>query len=239
MCDCAIEVTADALRHMCVRSKRDRHPPSVTRLEQRRIRVELADRLVQAGRGDFDAGARRFDRVGGLLVEPPGRLRVGPRPMVPDEVRMRERVEQPAPRRVSQPDEVAAPGFVRAELLDEPGLLVDRKTVDVVDRAEQIIPRIRREQVRSLALPPGNVVDLEAELDGQPALLCPGDRTYVAVEVPRAPIEHVLLIPEVTRLLEVVDVLGEADLVDAAYNCRLDESLHRLDRMVDPLLVIA
>ena len=95
------------------------------------------------------------------------------------------------------------------------------------------------EQVRGLALPPGNVVDLEAELDGQPALLCPGDRTHVAVEVPSAPIEHVLLIPEVTRLLEVVDVLGEADLVDAANNCRLDESLHRLDRMVDPILVIA
>src|SRR6266568_1939082 len=99
---------------------------------------------------------------------------------------MRERVEQSAPRRVPQPDEVAPPGFVRAELLDQPWLLVDWEAVDEVDRAEQIVPRIGREDVRGLTLAAGEVVDLEPELDR-----------------------------------------------------RLDEYLHRFERMVDPLLGIA
>src|SRR3954453_13962581 len=98
-------------------------------------------------------------------MQPLDGLRVRPRAMVLDEVGMRERVEQPAPRRVPQPDEVAAPGLGWAKLLDEPGLLVDGKTVDVVDRAEQVVPRIARQQVRGLALAAGDVVDLEAELD--------------------------------------------------------------------------
>src|SRR6266446_2883948 len=143
---------------------------------------------------------------------------------------MRERVEQPAPRGVSQPDEVTPPGLVRADLLDEPGLLIDRETVDVVDRTEQIVPRVRSEDVRKLGLAAGDVVDLETELDRELSFLRLGDRAHVAVEVVDATLEHVLLVPELTGLLEVEDVLGKADL---------DEPFHRLDRMVDLLLGIA
>ena len=73
---------------MRVRSKRDRHSPSVTGLEQRRIGIKLADRLVQTGRRDFDADACGFDRVGRLLVQPPDRLRVRPWSVVLGEVGM-------------------------------------------------------------------------------------------------------------------------------------------------------
>src|SRR6266567_1681575 len=47
------------------------------------------------------------------------------------------------------------------------------------------------------------------------------------------------LVPEPAGLHKVVDMLGEADLVDPALGGRLDEYLHRLERMVDPLLGIA
>src|SRR2546430_10009528 len=152
---------------------------------------------------------------------------------------MRERVEQSAPRRVPQPDEVAPPGFVRAELLDQAWLLVDREAVDEVDRAEQIVPRIGREDVRGLTLAAGEVVDLEPELDREPSLLRIDDRAHIAVEVVDAALEHVLLVPEPAGLHKVVDMLGEADLVDPALGGRLDEYLHRFERMVDPLLGIA
>src|SRR2546430_457931 len=134
---------------------------------------------------------------------------------------MRERVEQSAPRRVPQPDEVAPPGFVRAELLDQPWLLVDREAVDEVDRAEQIVPRIGREDVRGLTLAAGEVVDLEPELDREPSLLRIDDRAHIAVEVVDAALEHVLLVSEPAGLHEVVDMLGEADLVDPALGGRL------------------
>ena len=128
---------------------------------------------------------------------------------------------------------------MRSELLDESGHLIDSETVDEVDGAEQIVPRIGRENLRRLALAAGNVIDLEPELDRQPPLLRLDDRTDVAVEVVDAALEHRLLVPEVPRLLEVVHVLGEADLVDAAIRGRLDVSLHRRDRVVDPLVWIA
>src|SRR6266513_1669223 len=194
---------------------------------------------MEAGGGDLDADTRGFDRVGRLLVQPLDRLRVRPRPVVLDEVGMRERVEQSAPRRVPQPDEVAPPGFVRAELLDQPWLRVDREAVDEVDRAEQIVPRIGREDVRGLTLAAGEVVDLEPELDREPSLLRIDDRAHIAVEVVDAALEHVRLVPEPAGLHEVVDMLGEADLVDPALGGRLDEYLHRFERMLDPLLGIA
>src|SRR2546430_11239882 len=152
---------------------------------------------------------------------------------------MRERVEQSAPRRVPQPDEVAPPGFVRAELLDQPWLLVDWEAVDEVDRAEQIVPRIGREDVRDLTLAAGEVVHLEPELDREPSLLRIDDRAHIAVEVVDATLEHVLLVPEPAGLHEGVDMLGEADLVDPALGGRLDEYLHRFERMLDPLLGVA
>src|SRR2546425_9428067 len=116
-------------------------------LEELRVGVELAHRLVQTGRGDLNADAGRLDRVSRLLVQPLDRLVVRTWPVVSDQVRMRERVEQPAPGGVPQPDEIAPPRLIRAEFLDEARLLIDGKAVDEVDRAEQVVPRIRRDDV--------------------------------------------------------------------------------------------
>src|SRR5581483_6144322 len=65
------------------------------------------------------------------------------------------------------------------------------------------------------------------------------DGVAVEVEVVDAPVGLVRQVPELPRLPEVVDVLGEADLVDAARRCGLDEALDRLDRVHDPFVGIA
>ncbi|TML08819.1 MAG: hypothetical protein E6G38_07225 [Actinobacteria bacterium] len=84
---------------------------------------------------------------------------------------------------------------MRAELLDETRFLVDREPVDVMDRAEQVVPGIGCEEIRGLTLAARDVVDLETELDRESALFRLHYSPDVAVEVPNAPIEHVLLIP--------------------------------------------
>ena len=72
-------------------------------------------------------------------------------------------------------------------------------------------------------LPLPDVVDLEPELDGQPRTLGLEHGVAVDVEVVDAPLGQVRNVPDLGGLPEVVDVLGEADLVDAARQRRLDE----------------
>src|SRR6266566_5632950 len=208
-------------------------------LEELRVGVELADRLVQAGRGDLDADARCLDRVRRLFVQPLDRLVVRAWPVVSDQVGVRERVEQPAPGGVPQPDEITPPGLIRAELLDEPRLLIDGKTVDEVDRAEQVVPRIGRDDVAEVGLRAREIIDLEAKLDWQAALLRLHHGPHVLVEIVDAALEHVLLFPKGSGLLEVVDVLGETDLIDATLSGGLDELLRCFHRVIDPLVGIA
>src|SRR5262249_13638971 len=98
-------------------------------------------------------------------------------------------------------------------------------------------PGIRREQLREPLLLRPDVVDLERELHGQALPLRLEDRAAVLVEVEVAADGLVRKRPELARLAEVVDVLGEADLVDAALEIARDERLDRGDR-VDELLAL-
>ena len=106
-------------------------------------------------------------------------------------------------------------------------------TLDVVDGTEQEVPRVRREQILRLALAARNVVDLEAKLHGKAASLRLEHGVDVDVEIVDAPVDVVGLHPELPRLPEVIDVLGEADLVHPTLGRHLDEALGGVGRVVD------
>src|SRR5215218_9575412 len=80
------------------------------------------------------------------------------------------------------------------------------------------------------------MVDLDAELDWPAAPLCLDDRLDVWRDVVRAALDVVRHRPQVPRLLEVVDVLGEPDLVDPALGSSFDEALKGFDGVVDGLV---
>src|SRR5204863_92013 len=71
-----------------------------------------------------------------------------------------------------------------------------------------------------------DVVHLEPELHRQTALFRGQDRVDVLLDVIDAALHVIRHRPERTRLPEVVDVLGEADLVDVAGARSLDERLY-------------
>jgi hypothetical protein len=80
------------------------------------------------------------------------------------------------------------------------------------------------------------VVNLEPELDGVAPALGLDDGLHVRFDVVHAALELVRDRPQLAGLLEVVDVLGEPDLVDAALGGSLDVALDGLDRVVDRLV---
>ena len=84
-------------------------------------------------------------------------------------------------------------------------------------------------------LPVADVVDLEPELDGQPLPLGVEDRLDVEVEVVDAALALVVVDPDLCGLAEVVDVLGEADLVHPPRRGRLEVGRKRGRRVVDLL----
>jgi hypothetical protein len=89
-----------------------------------------------------------------------------------------------------------------------------------VHRAEEEIPGVAGEELAEPHLPVAHVVDLEPELDRKALPLCVENRVAVRVEVVDAALCLVLERPELARLAEVVDVLGEAELVHPAVGCR-------------------
>ena len=80
-----------------------------------------------------------------------------------------------------------------------------------------------------------DVVDLEAELDRQAALFSVEHGVAVSVEVVDAALRLVRQVPDLEGLPEVVDVLGEADLVDSALGGGLEEALDGFQRVLDLL----
>ena len=82
---------------------------------------------------------------------------------------------------------------------------------------------IRVEQLGESRLALADVVDLEAELHRQPRALRLEHGVAVVVEVVDAALRQVRHVPDLGGLPEVVDVLREADLVDAPSERRLDE----------------
>ena len=110
----------------------------------------------------------------------------------------------------------------------EPRLLVDGEAVDPVHRAEQEVPGVAVDRVREPLLARADVVDLEPQLDGQTTPLRvemtasqyrPGRGRSARTGTGAS---------RLGGLPEVVDVLGEADLVDAARGRGLDVALDRL-----------
>src|SRR4051794_6603073 len=228
--DAALEVAADVLRHVRVGGECDRDAPLPGRAQEFRLRVEASVRLVQAGGRDLEA--RAVERVeDGAPV---------PRQHVAaelDQVRGRERVEKPGAGGGSELVGVEAIGLLHPHSLDGARLGVDRKLSDVVDGAEQEIPGIRLEQRVRLLLAAALEVDLEPELDRQAAALGLEHRLDVRLDRVDAALDLVRDRPERTRLDEVVDVLGEADLVDAARGCGFDPALDGLDVVGDRLVL--
>src|SRR5262249_30905295 len=156
-----------------------------------------------------------------------------------DQIRMCQDVDVARGCQSGKRSEVAAPDLL--DRLDRPDtrLQVDCQIVEPVHGAEQQVERILRQGGGELVLPWADVVDLEPELDRQPPALGFDQCIDVHVEVVDATLELVRQRPHRPRLLEVVDVLGEPNLVDAASDCGLDEALHPGHGVVDLLIGVA
>ena len=226
MADGQIEISADVLRYVRVRCQRDRHALGTGCGEKGRIRVQLSMRLVQARARDLDRDA--VERARDPIPVPVD--------LVAEElhqVGVREGIEEPASCRAAERFVVPAPSLLGPDGLDEARHSIDPEPVEEVDRAQDVVPRIRRERLRRLLLAAGLVVDLDPELHGMAAALRLDDGLHVRLDVVDAPLEVIGHRPERTRPFEVVDVLGEADLVHAPLRCSLDEALDRVDGVVD------
>src|SRR4051812_27972379 len=229
------EVAADDIRGMRVRPGRGRDAARTGRGEKVRMRVQLAHRLAHPGRRYLHRDARLRDRIDDLRVVE----RVDAVAEDLDQVGMRQRIEQAAARRAPKLVEVPPPRLLHADLADETRLAVDAEAVDPVHRAQQEVPRIRRQQCPRFVLASGHVIHFEAELDRQPALTRTDDGVDVRVKVVGTALGLVRHRPERSELGEVVAVLGEADLVDAGVPCSLDEGLDRPRVVRDLLAAVA
>src|SRR5581483_2365357 len=135
--------------------------------------------------------------------------------------------------------EVPAPDVFDLPALPDSRPGVDGLPVEPVDRPEQVVPRVRLEDLGKAPLPLTDEVDLDPELHRQPSLLGLEHGVAVGVEVVDAALALVRDLPQLARLAEVVDVLGEADLVDSAPAGGLDERLDRGDLVCDLLALVA
>ena len=126
---------------------------------------------------------------------------------------MGEDVEEPAAGALGQRLEVAAPDpvGVAAALPDVAALVVDRGLADEVDRADDVVEVARLQQRRRAVLGAGDEVALDAEPQRRAA-----DELAVGVEVVAGLFLPEGVAPEVERLGEAVDVLGNAQLGDPA-----------------------
>ena len=213
---------------MRVAGQRDRHAGVDGHLEHRPRRVDLADRLAQAGGGDLHRHAgveHRLDRR--LVVEARVGVRHGPC-RAPDlhEIWVGDDVEDAGQRGLRERLEVALPHALGRRLpAPDVGLVVevDGVVADEVHRADHVVPLVRVEQVRHPVLAAGDVVGLDPE--PQVGVLAhEGDVGVQVVDGVRAP-ERVL--PDVERGGEAVDVLGHAELGHAALGRRPRGSARR------------
>ena len=127
---------------------------------------------------------------------------------------MREHVKEPAARGLAERQEVAPPdllgaaaGFPDAELVHVEGALAHE-----VHGADHVVEGARLQHVRRLLLAAGEVVGLDAE--AQVGVLAHEGAVGVEIVVRVGGPERVL--PDRKRLREAVDVLGDAELLDAA-----------------------
>src|SRR5215203_1408719 len=154
-----------------------------------------------------------------------------------DEVGVGKHIEKAAPHGAAERDEVPPPHLFDREVLPHPVLRVrvDRMALNLVHGAEQEVPGVRREHVLRLALAARDVVDLQAELDRKAAPFRLEHGVDVGIEIVDTAVGVIGLLPELPGLPEVVDVLGETDLVHAALGGHRDEALGRFDGVIDLL----
>ncbi len=153
-------------------------------------RVDLADRLAQAGGRDLDRDPALGDRLDRRLVEV-ARVALGQRPGAApdlDQVGVGEDVEEAGAGALGQRLEVAAPDLVGVALAlpDVPAGVIDRGVADEVDRADDVVEVARLEQRRGAVLGAGDEVALDPEPQRRAA-----DELAVGVEVVAG-----LLLPE-------------------------------------------
>ena len=114
---------------------------------------------------------------------------------------------------VARPDPVGVAGLVP----DVEALVVDRVVADEVDRADDVVEVARLEQVRGAVLGAGD----EVHLDPEPQLGA-ADELAVGVDVVLGLFAPERVVPELERLGEAVDVLGDAELGDPGRRRRLE-----------------
>src|SRR5215207_5461650 len=185
-----VVAVADLLREMGVGGEREGGARLDAHLGEGRRRVELADRLAQAGGRDLDRDAALGDRLDrGLVVV--ARVALGQRPGAApdlDQVRVGEDVEEARAGGLGEGLEVASPDLVgvAAALPGVPARVVDGLGADEVDRADHVVELPRLEHRGGAVLCAGD----EIALDPQPQRRG-GDELAVGVEV-----VHRLFLPE-------------------------------------------
>ena len=125
---------------------------------------------------------------------------------------MGDHVEQARSRRLGERLEVAAPDCIGIPFLhpDVIALVVHRALLDEVDRADRVVEPALVDEVLGAILGAQDEVDLEAKPKRRRAdELAIGDEIVVRLLLPER------VTPQLERLGEPVDVLGDAELVDA------------------------
>jgi hypothetical protein len=174
---------------MRIGRQRDGHASLVSLGQQVWVRIQLAVALVEPCARDLEAHA--IKRTGdGWPV--PGNLL----PVHLHEVRMAERVEETALSRTRQQLVVTAPSLLGADAPDQARFRVDALVADEVDRADQVVPGVRRQDLPRLLLFARHVVDLEPKLDGQALPLGLGNRVDIGLERVVTALEVVLHRPQ-------------------------------------------
>ena len=127
---------------------------------------------------------------------------------------MGEDVEHPARRGLPQPLEVRLPHLLgRARRRPDVVLVVvERAVADEVDRADDVVEVAAGQQLGHAVLAARDEVGLDPELEV--GLLA--HEVAVGVEVVAGRVAPQLVLPDLERLGEAVDVLGHAELLDAA-----------------------
>src|ERR1044072_4758360 len=204
---------ADMLRQGGVGGEAEASAALTAHLSKGARGVDLANRLAQPGGRDLDRDPAGSDRFNRRLVEEAG-IALGQRPGAApnlDQIRVGEDVEEATVSALSKRVEVAPPDLVRVApvLPDVPTLVVDRALSDEVDRADHVIEVVCLQQGRGAILGAGN----EVALDSQPQR-CAAHELAISGEVVARLLLPERMAPEVERLGEAVDVLGDAELLD-------------------------
>src|SRR5262249_2704756 len=149
---------------------------------------------------------------------------------------MCKHVHETALRELPELVEVALPCPSGSDLTDQARLGIESEAVEEMARAVEVVPGVSAEDLGHADGAAPNPVDLDAQLDREPQPPRLPHPVAVPVEVVATALDVVRNGPELASLAEVVDVLGKADLVDAALPRDLDEALHGRHAEVDRLV---